>query len=76
MSDTGKVTGTSDNVYNLVSIYYHALQGSENYARYADDAERSGDSELAGFFREMQETDAKLGERIAGMLRDRLNQAG
>lgn len=72
--DGKSVTGVSDDVYNLVSILYHDLQGSENYARYAEDAERSGDAELVDFFREMQHEDAQLAQRIIGLLRDRLNQ--
>ncbi len=74
MAEGGEVTGVSDDVYNLVSILYHALQGSENYARYASDAERSGDRELVAFFREMQQEDAQISQRIIGLLKDRLNR--
>ncbi len=74
MAEGGEVTGVSDDVYNLISILYHALQGSENYARYAGDAERSGDQELVDFFREMQQEDAQIAQRILGLLKDRLNR--
>ncbi len=74
MAEGGEVTGVSDDVYNLISILYHALQGSENYARYASDAERSGDQELVDFFREMQQEDAQIAQRILGLLKDRLNR--
>jgi rubrerythrin len=68
-------TGVSNDIYNLVSILYHDLQGAENYARYAADAEQSGDQELAAFFREMQQTDSELSGRILGLLRNRLDTA-
>ena len=74
MSQSSTPTGVSNNVYNLVSILYHDLQGAENYARYAADAEQSGDQELAEFFREMQQTDSELSDRIIGLLKDRLNR--
>ena len=45
-------TGTSNPTYNLVSVLYHALQGAENYERYAHDA--GSDQDLANFFREIQ----------------------
>ncbi len=76
MADEQRITGISDDVYNLVSIAYHALQGSENYARYAGDAERSGDQELVDFFREMQQEDAKISQRILGLLKDRISETG
>lgn len=31
-------TGTDDNLYNLVSVLYHALQGAETYDKYISDA--------------------------------------
>jgi rubrerythrin len=74
MPDETTPTGVSNDVYNLVSILYHDLQGAENYARYAADAEQSGDQELVDFFREMQRTDSQLSGRILGLLRDRLNR--
>ena len=75
-TDAERVTGVSNDVYNLVSILYHDLQGAENYARYRADAERSGDEELAGFFQEMHQQDAQLSQRIIGLLRDRLDRSG
>ncbi len=62
-------TGVSNDVYNLVSILYHDLQGAENYGRYAEDAKRSGDEELVQFFEEMEQQDRQLSQRILGLLR-------
>jgi rubrerythrin len=75
MPDEGRATGVSDDVYNLVSILYHDLQGAENYARYAADAECSGDQELVDFFREMQQTDSELSQRILELFKARLDRA-
>jgi rubrerythrin len=76
VADKQHITGVSDDVYNLVSIAYHALQGSENYDRYASDAERSGDQELVDFFREMQQEDAQISQRILALLRARITDSG
>jgi hypothetical protein len=41
-----------DEVYGLVSVLYHSLQGGETYAQYLEDARQAGDEELAAFFEE------------------------
>ena len=61
-------TGTRDEHYNLVSVLYHALHGAENCGRYALDAEASGDTRLADFFREAQGMQVGLAERAKGLL--------
>ncbi len=61
-------TGTRDEHYDLVSVLYHALQGAEACDGYASDAEASGEAELAAFFREAQETQARLAEVAKAML--------
>jgi hypothetical protein len=69
---TEQITNTSDPTYNLVSVLYHALQGAETDTRYAADAERAGDSELAEFFRRAQEADRDVATQAKGLLRERL----
>ena len=66
-------TGTRDVTYNLISVIYHALQGAENYAIYAQDAEQAGDSESAGFFREVTEEERRRADQAKQLLRNRLN---
>jgi rubrerythrin len=66
-------TGTKDVTYNLVSVLYHALQGAENYAIYSRDAEQSGDSETAGFFKECMEQETRRADRAKKLLAKRLN---
>jgi rubrerythrin len=65
-------TGTSNPTYNLVSVLYHALQGAENYEKYATDA--GGDQELADFFREVQQQEQQRADRAKALLGKRLQQ--
>ena len=69
MSDEGeRQTGISNTVYNLVSVFYHAAQGGTVYAKYIEDAEQEGDQELADFFRQVQEEDARRAQRAKELL--------
>lgn len=70
-----QMTGTRDVHYNLVSILYHALQGAETYEMYIRDAEESGDTQLAQFFREVQEEERRRAERTKELLAQRLSGA-
>lgn len=73
MAGPGKdVTGTRDVVYDLVSIIYHALQGAETYAMYVTDAEQANDSELAQFFRKVQQDEHARSDQAKKLLADRL----
>ena len=67
-------TGTSNPTYNLVSVLYHALQGAENYERYAHDA--GSDQDLANFFREIQQQENQRADRAKQLLATRLQQGG
>lgn len=57
-----QTTGTRDEHYNLVSVLYHALNGADTCDRYALDAEASGDTGLAAFFRAAQIAQAQIAE--------------
>jgi hypothetical protein len=67
------VTGERDEVYGLVSVLYHALQGAETYARYVEDARRSGDDELCEFFEECQDEEVDRADRAKELLATRLD---
>ncbi|HEV2802692.1 MAG TPA: hypothetical protein VGW12_19630 [Pyrinomonadaceae bacterium] len=67
-------TGTQDTLYNLLSIIYHALQGAETYEKYISDAEQSGDTELAQFFREVRDENTKRAEHGKQLLGKRLSE--
>lgn len=67
-------TGTQDTTYNLLSIIYHALQGAETYEKYINDAEQSGDTELAQYFRDVRDQNVKRAEQGKKLLAARLSQ--
>jgi hypothetical protein len=67
-------TGTQNTTYNLLSIIYHALQGAETYEMYINDAEQSGDTELAQYFRDVRDQNVKRAERGKQLLAARLSQ--
>lgn len=65
-----------DEVYGLVSVLYHALQGSETYGKYIRDAETCGDGELTRFFRECQEEENQRAMNARQLLMARLGEGG
>ena len=67
-------TGADNTTYNLLSVLYHALQGAETYEMYINDAEQSGDTELAQYFRDVRNENTKRAERGKQLLSARLNQ--
>ena len=68
MSEGEQQTGISNTIYNLTSVFYHAAQGGTVYATYIEDAERQGDQELAEFFRQVQEEDARRAQSAKELL--------
>ncbi len=67
-------TNTSDKHYDLVSVLYHALEGAQTYAQYAEDAGREGDQELAQFFVQAQQSQTSCAEKAKQLLGRRLSQ--
>jgi rubrerythrin len=63
-----RLTGISDTVFNLGSVFYYAAEGGQVYAKYIEDAEREGDTEIVEFFREVQEQDAKRAQKAKALL--------
>jgi rubrerythrin len=72
MSQQGTNTGASDKTFNLVSVLYHALEAASTHQQYVSDAEQNGDTELADFFREIQQHHQQMAERAKGLLKQRL----
>lgn len=62
----------SNENYDVISVLYHLLQGSETLHKYCADAEGSQDEELIAFFREVQESNNQLAEKAQQMLKQRL----
>ena len=67
--------GTSDDLYGVVSVLYHALQGAETYDEYANDARESGDEQLVTFFEECREEEIRRAARAKSLLAARLEPA-
>ena len=64
--------GIPDEIYDIVSVLYHALQGAETHQQYIRDAEQRGDQELAQYFREVQEEEIRRAHRGKELLARRL----
>ena len=70
-TEGGEVTGTKDADYNLIWFTEQSLSNALRLETYVQDAERSGDSELAEFFRRAQGASRKGGEQGKELLRKR-----
>jgi hypothetical protein len=70
--ETGVVTGTPDKDYNLVWFLQQCLSNALRLEIYAQDADRTGDTELAEFFRRAQGESRKGAEQSKRLLRERL----
>ena len=70
MTTTGseQLTGISDAVLDLSSVFYHAAEGSGVYANYIDDAAQEDDTELVEFFKELQEQDAWRAQKAKALI--------
>jgi hypothetical protein len=71
-TETGQVTGTKDKDYNIIWFAEACLSNTLRLETYIQDAERDGDTELAGFFRRAQGESRKGAEQAKQMLRSRL----
>ncbi len=58
--------------YDLISVIYHASQGSETARQYAADAERENDREAAAFFNEALGLNAQLVQKGKELLKQGL----
>jgi hypothetical protein len=67
-------TDTEDDVYGLVSVLYHALQGVQACEQYVDDAERAGDDELVRFFEECRDQQNERANRAKQLLMARADE--
>jgi len=64
-------TSTEDQVYGLVSVLYHALQGAQACEQYIDDAEKAGDDALVRFFEECRDQQNERATRAKSLLVER-----
>lgn len=75
-SDARELGGERDEHYNVISVLYHGLQGADQCALYAEDAEEAGDDELAAFLRSAGEVQAGLARQAKQLLLERLSKSG
>lgn len=73
--EAGPVTGTGDKDYDLIWFVEASLSNALRMETYIQDAERSGDGELAEFFRKAQAESRKGGEQGKALLAARLAEA-
>jgi hypothetical protein len=72
MTNGEQATGVRDEHYNLVSVLYHTLEEGDVLQRYINDAEQANDSDLAQFFRQIQDEDRQRAQRAKDLLLKRL----
>jgi hypothetical protein len=72
-TETGGITGTADKDYNIIWFTETCLSNALRLEVYAKDAERSGDKELAEFFRKAQTESRKGAEQGKQLLAARLS---
>lgn len=66
---------TEDQVFGLVSVLYHSLQGAQACEQYTNDAERAGDEELVKFFEECRSAQSERAMRAKQLLVERTDEA-
>ena len=72
MANPEKQTGTANEVYDLISIIYHALQGAQTTYKYTKDT--SGDQALSQFVEQVQQQNREQADKALQLLKERLNQ--
>lgn len=65
---------TQDQVYGLVSVLYHALQGAQACEQYVGDAEQAGDEDLVKFFEECRDQQHERAARAKQLLVERAGE--
>ena len=68
-----QTTGTKDEHYNLISVLYHALQGSDTINQYMQDAQ--GNEELSQFLQNTQQQYNQVAEQAKQLLGQQLSQS-
>jgi hypothetical protein len=75
MSHNGNRFGVSDVEYNIVTTLSNLLQGEDVLNRYAEDAEKAGDTEVAQLFRDLEQSNNQFASRLRDTLKNVLNQS-
>ena len=61
-------TGAPNDMYDLVSVLYHALEGAQTHSKYCQDAQQSGNNDLFQFFQQCQREDKQRADRAKQLL--------
>jgi hypothetical protein len=61
-------TGTPNQVFDLVSVLYHALESSSTNQKYIQDAQQAGDNDLLNFFQQVQQEDRRRADMAKQLL--------
>jgi len=72
--DTDDEEDEADEVYALVSVLYHALQGASASRKYITDAETAEDQELVEFFQRCREDDQARAKEAKLLLAARVDE--
>ncbi len=60
-------TGVENELFDLVSVLYHSLQGGQTYDKYIEDA--GSNQELVQFFQQVKSQDQQRAQQALGLLR-------
>jgi len=69
-------TSVSNQYYDLVSVLYHTLQASQTFTSYVQDAQQSGNQELAQFFQQIQRQESQWAEQAKQLLSRQMATSG
>jgi hypothetical protein len=72
--ETGEITGTQDADYNIIWFTERCLSNALRLETYIGDAERSGDTELAEFFKKAQNESKKGAEQGKQLMAARIGR--
>ncbi len=68
-------TSVPNEVYDLVSVLYHALEGGTTYQKYIDDAQKANDQDLVRFFQQVSQDDNQRAQTAQRLLARKIGQA-
>ncbi len=63
MPTESQQTSIDNQCFDVVSVLYHTLQGSQTLASYIEDARQGGNQELVQFFQELKQQQDRWAEQ-------------
>lgn len=71
-ANSNSTAGIPNEVFNLVSVLYRALESAATYEQYIQDAASQQDEELSQFFRDAQQNHRQVAVKARQLLSQRL----